>query len=179
MAEKSTIYRISINLSDIDRGVYTEQQLTLACHPSETTERLLARIIAFSLCYEDALEFTKGICEGGSPDIWLRDFDQHIEHWVEVGLPTPERIQEAARRAKRVTFFLYGQHLNRWQQMHLEKLSALTNLQLFSIPNDFLTALVKGVSRKMNWSVTQTEGTLYLSDGENDFITSIEPIYHT
>ncbi|MCW8891459.1 MAG: YaeQ family protein [Sedimenticola sp.] len=179
MAEKSRIYRATINLSDIDREVYTEQTLTLACHPSETTERLVARIIAYCLCYEETLEFTKGICEGDSPDIWLRDIDQHIEHWIEVGLPTPERIQEASRRAKQVTFFLYGQHLNRWQQMHLEKLSPLTNLQLFSIPSDFLSSLVVGVSRKMEWSITQTEGMLYLNDGKEDFMTSIEPIDHT
>jgi uncharacterized protein YaeQ len=173
MAEKSTIYRATINLSDIDRGIYTEQLLTLACHPSETIERLLVRIIAYCLCYEETLEFTKGICEGASPDIWLRDQDERILHWVEVGLPTPERIQEACRRAKRTTFYLYGQHLDRWLQMHREKLTALPHLQLFRIEADFLKSLVNSASRKMSWSITQTEGILYLSDGKQDLTTPI------
>ncbi|MCW8977099.1 MAG: YaeQ family protein [Sedimenticola sp.] len=177
MAEKSTIYRAQINLSDIDRGIYTEQQLTLACHPSETTERLLARIIAYCLCFEEELEFTKGICEGASPDIWHRDMDQRIEHWIEVGLPTPERVQEASRRARQVTFYLYGKHLDRWQQMHREKLVHLTNLRLFIIEADFLKLLVGNIAKNMSWSLTQTEGTLYLSDGKQDLSTTIEPVY--
>ncbi len=41
MALKSTIYKATVQLSDMDRHVYGEIPLTLALHPSETEERLL------------------------------------------------------------------------------------------------------------------------------------------
>ena len=43
MAQKPTIYRFNITLADVDRGHYDELRLTVARHPSETLERMLAR----------------------------------------------------------------------------------------------------------------------------------------
>ena len=51
MALPSTIYRVNISLSDIDRGVYEALQVTVARHPSETGERLVARLLAFAPNY--------------------------------------------------------------------------------------------------------------------------------
>jgi uncharacterized protein YaeQ len=176
MAEKSTIYRATIELSDIDRGVYAELPLTVACHPSETPQRLVARLLAYALNYQEGLSFSKGICEGDSPDIWVHDLNNHIEHWIEVGLPTPERILDACRRSRQVTFYLYGRQLSRWQQMHLEKLQDLTNLQLMGIPDTVLDGMVASVQRTMHWSLTITEGTLYLTTDQQSIDSALDPI---
>jgi len=45
MALPSTIYKANIQLADIDRGRYETLQATVARHPSETEERLLAYAI--------------------------------------------------------------------------------------------------------------------------------------
>ncbi|MCB2033146.1 MAG: YaeQ family protein, partial [Ottowia sp.] len=39
MALKSTVFKADLQLADIDHGCYTDLQLTLARHPSETDER--------------------------------------------------------------------------------------------------------------------------------------------
>ena len=49
MALKATIYKAQLELADMDRHVYTEHNLTLARHPSETDERMLIRLLAFAL----------------------------------------------------------------------------------------------------------------------------------
>ena len=41
MALKSTIYKATLQIADIDRGLYTDHALTLARPPSETEERLM------------------------------------------------------------------------------------------------------------------------------------------
>lgn len=41
MALPSTVYKATIQLSDLDRGMYETLQATLARHPSETAERLI------------------------------------------------------------------------------------------------------------------------------------------
>ncbi len=163
MALGSTVHRATINLSDVDLGIYTELQLTVARHPSETAERLVARLLAYAICYQEELEFTKGISEGDTPDIWTRDLDGRITHWIEVGLPTPERITTACKKAARVTLFLFGRHSRRWVQMHREKLDILDRLTTFELPEALLEAAVDDLHRSINWSITLTEGILYLS----------------
>ena len=44
MSLKATIYKVELQLSDIDRGVYGEYPITIARHPSETEEYLLTRV---------------------------------------------------------------------------------------------------------------------------------------
>ncbi|HNK53244.1 MAG TPA: YaeQ family protein, partial [Ottowia sp.] len=49
MALKSTIFKADLQLADIDHGCYTDLQLTLARHPSETDERMMVRLVALAL----------------------------------------------------------------------------------------------------------------------------------
>ena len=63
MALKSTIYKIRLDIVDIDRNYYQEHKLPLACHPSETAERLMIRILAFALNAHERLEAGGGISE--------------------------------------------------------------------------------------------------------------------
>ena len=39
MALKSTIFRLTLNVSDMDRGYYGEHSLTVTQHPSEQRDR--------------------------------------------------------------------------------------------------------------------------------------------
>ena len=62
MALKSTIFRLTLNVSDMDRGYYGEHSLTVARHPSENDERMMVRVLAFALFAADDLRF-----EGSPP----------------------------------------------------------------------------------------------------------------
>ena len=48
MALPATIYRVDIQLSDLDRDRYESLQTTVARHPSETAERLVVRLLAYA-----------------------------------------------------------------------------------------------------------------------------------
>ena len=45
MALKATIFKASLQVSDMDRHYYAEHQLTLARHPSETDQRMMVRLL--------------------------------------------------------------------------------------------------------------------------------------
>ena len=60
MALKSTIYKVELSVSDMDRHYYETHKLTVAKHPSETDERLMVRLLAFALSADPQLEMTKG-----------------------------------------------------------------------------------------------------------------------
>ena len=97
MALKPTIYKLRISLSDINRNFYDALNLTIAQHPSETLERMMARILAFCINAQEHLEFTKGLSAVDEPDIWVKSLDDQITLWIDVGEPAVDRIKKASR----------------------------------------------------------------------------------
>ena len=167
MAQPATIYRAGIQLSDIDRNLYESLQVTVARHPSETEERLLARILAYALFYEPELTFTKGVGAGDEPDLWLKGPDGRVNNWIEVGLPDAERLVKASRHSERVILCAFGSALSIWEKQQLPKLAGISNLTIISLEQAFLGSLKERLQRNISWSLTVTEGTLYLAvDGE-------------
>jgi len=173
MALPSTIYKASIELSDIDHGVYESLQATVARHPSETEERLVARLLAYAIIHEPELVFTKGISATDEPDLWVKGGDGRVRLWVEVGLPEADRILKASRHSERVVLLAYGRTLASWDQQHLPKLEKVANLIVISIDQAFINNLAARLERNINWSITITECTLYLSIGEETMETAI------
>lgn len=167
MAKPSTIYRANIQLSDIDRGLYESLQVTVAQHPSETEERLLARLLAYALYYEPELTFTKGVGAGDEPDLWLKGPDGRVKLWIEVGLPDAERLVKAGRHSERVVLCAFGSAQVVWMKQQLPKLSGIANLTIINLDQSFLQRLSAQLQRSITWSLTITEGLLYLNiDGE-------------
>lgn len=176
MALPSTVYRATIQLSDLDRGIYETLQTTVARHPSETAERLAARLLAYAACYEEGISFTRGIAAGDEPDLWVKTGDGRISLWIEIGLPDPERLVKAARHAERVVLFANGQARPRWQEQHLAKLTGIGNLTILAVEQPFLNRLAESVERAINWSITITEGALYLTVGDETLETGLERV---
>jgi len=174
MALPSTVYKAALQLSDIDHGVYETIQVTAAQHPSETEERLVARLLALAIFFEPDLTFTKGLCATDEPDIWVKEPDGRVKLWVEVGLPDADRIIKASRHSGRVALLACGRSLTSWNQQHLPKLTMINNLIVASVEPSFINTLVTHLERVVNWSVTITEGNLYLAVGTETYETSIQ-----
>ena len=87
MALKATICKATVQLADIDRGVYGDYPIVIARHPSETDERMLIRLLAFALNVpadgdHGALEFAKDMWDADEPGLWQKDLTGHIMHWM-------------------------------------------------------------------------------------------------
>jgi uncharacterized protein YaeQ len=166
MALPSTIYRAAIQLSHIDRGIYETLQTTIARHPSETEERLVARLLAYAIFYDPELAFTKGVGAGDEPDLWIKGPDGRITGWIEVGLPDADRLIKASRHVERVALLTCGSALPNWEKQHLPKLSTIANLTVITLDQGFVTQLAARLERSIVWSLTITEGALYLNVGD-------------
>jgi uncharacterized protein YaeQ len=165
MAAGTTIFRASIQLSDADRHVYTDLKLTLAQHPSETAEHLVARLLAYVIFYQPELEFTKGLSQGELPALWITGPDGRPVLWLDVGLPEPDRVTKACRHTHRVIVLLCGRNRARWEKMHLAGLAGETNLAVWGVDPGFLQNLVTGLEKSIVWTVTISGGMLYLASG--------------
>lgn len=78
MAIKPTIYKLKIALAGSDRDYYDTLNLIIAQHPSETRERMMARVLAFCLNAQESLVFTKGLSAAEEPDIRARTLDDRL-----------------------------------------------------------------------------------------------------
>jgi len=69
MALKSTVFKINMQVADMDRHYYADHIMTIASHPSENEERLMMRLLAFALNAHERLEFANGLTDQDEPDI--------------------------------------------------------------------------------------------------------------
>ena len=118
MALKATICKASLQVADVDRNYYAEHALTVARHPSETDERMMARLLALALNAHERLTFCKGLSDTDEPDLWQKDLTGAIEHWIEVGQPDDKRLLRACGRAEKVTVYAYGNRAEHAAAMH-------------------------------------------------------------
>lgn len=173
MALKSTIFKIELQLADLDRGYYQTHALTLARHPSETDERMMVRVIAFALQANELLEFGKGLSTDDEPDLWRKDLTGAIEQWIEVGLPDEKRIRRACGRANQVIVLTYGgRTAELWWDQNQSQLRKQDKLIVINLPQMQTEALASRVVRTMQMNCTLQEGELWLViDGATLHIT--------
>ncbi len=163
MALKSTPYKFRLNLTDIDRGIYEDLRPTLARHPSETEQRLVARALAYVLWYHEQLAFGRGLSDVDEPALWQKSLDGRIEHWIDVGLPDAERLITGSRRGERCSLLVYGQN-QVWAGKTLPAVAQQANLHIAALPQEPLEALASELPRAVDWSVMISDGVLYVSD---------------
>ena len=169
MAANATIYKAALNIADMDRGYYADHQLTLACHPSETEERLMLRLLAFTLYASESLQFTRGISTDDEPDLWDKDLTDHIIHWIELGVPDESRLRKGCNRADQVTLLTYGTRIAPvWWEKNQTKLNRFDNLRVIYLDKEPIEALAKMAARTMELQVTIQDGQIWVSNADSN-----------
>ncbi len=164
MALPSTIFKATLQISDIDRQYYGEHQLTLARHPSETDERMMVRLFAFALHADENLNFTKGLCADDEPDLWQKSLTGEIALWIDVGLPDERRVRKACGRAEKVCLYLYGgRAADLWWQRNADKLQRFANLRVVELAEAESKGLAGLAQRSMQLQCTIQDGEVWLS----------------
>lgn len=163
MALKATIFKASLQVSDMDRNYYGEHSLTLARHPSETDERMMMRVLAFALNAHEHLAFGKGLSDTDEPDLWQKDLTGRIVHWIDVGQPDEKRLIRASGRADRVTVYTYGRGAELWWAANAERLTRAKNLAVWRVPTAASESVVGIAERAMQLQCTVQDGQIWFS----------------
>ncbi len=165
MALKATVFRVDLQVNDLERHYYARHVLTVARHPSETDERMMVRLLAFALHADPSLAFTRGLSTEGEPDLWRHADDGTLQLWVEVGLPEPRRLRRACASAREVAVVAYGGHAaDLWWRRHGAALGGLANLAVVNVPSAASRALAGLVRRSMPLVCTRDGATAWLGD---------------
>lgn len=174
MPPGTTLYSFDIDLSDVDRGVYAPLNLRVAQHPSELPDHLVARVLACCLEQTEGIEFTRGLSEPDEPALWVRDLTGKLQAWIDVGLPSPERLHRAAKAAPRVAVYIHKDPA-RWTKDVMEaRIHRGAQLQAFAFNREWLAALTGKMERRNKWSLARSDGQIYLTVGEDTLQTALE-----
>ncbi len=186
MALKSTVYKVNLQIADIDRNYYQDHALTIARHPSETDERMMVRLVAFvmqahlvnDLCKGDAtIAFGAGLANVNEPDVWLRDYTERIRLWVEVGQPDDRTIARACGRADAVHVYCYHHAAAVWWKGIQRELLRHKNLTVYQINSEVAATLSAMAQRNMNLQATIQDGELNLTETDNQATLVLEQLY--
>jgi len=167
MALKSTIYKVELQLADLDRSHFGDYSLTLARHPSETDERMMIRLLAFALNASETLAFGRGLSAEDEAD--LRDLDAtgSIERWIDVGLPDEKAIRRACNRSRHVFVLSYGgRAADIWWQQTAGKVSGQKNLRVLALSPADSQALTALAQRNMRLQCTIQDGVVWLGSDD-------------
>lgn len=176
MAIKSTIFKVSLSIADIDHAYYADHSLTLARHPSETDERMMVRLVALAfnahclqtVCNGDGvLSFGAGLSDPHDPDVWLKDFTDRLRLWIEVGQPEEKPISKASKKADQAIVYAFNHAAEVWFKGIENKISKLQNLKIYRIPSEASQHLARMAQRTMHLQATIQDGQLMLSDGKD------------
>lgn len=177
MAQNATIFKVDLQISDMDRNYYANHNLTIARHPSETDERMMIRILAFALNASDDLVLAKGISDSDEPDLWEKDLTGGVLRWIEVGLPDEKRIRKACGVSRSVFVYPYsGNSADMWWEQNKRHLEKLDKLTVINIPQESTTALGKLAQRSMHLQCTIQDGEVWFTDSDTSLQILLQPI---
>lgn len=162
MALKPTIYKFKIALSDLNRNYYNTLNLTVALHPSEKIERMMARVMAYCINAQEHLTFTKGLSTVDEPDIWVRTLDDQVAVWIDIGEPAVDRIKKASRIASIVKVYSFNSKSDVWWGQVKIKFSEL-KVSVYQFQWEYIQVLAALVRRTMELSVTISGDSAYIA----------------
>ena len=168
MASNATIFKATLQISNMDRQYYQDHTLTLARHPSETDERMMMRLLAFVLHAHEALAFGRGLSTEDEPDLWQKDLTGMIDLWIEVGQREEKSLRQACGKAKQVCLYTYGgRGADQWWEKNQANLARLHNLTVINLPLDGSRALAQLAQSSMQLECTVQEEQVWMADGTN------------
>ena len=175
MAQKATIYKVELSVSDMDRHYYETHKLTVAKHPSETDERLMVRLLAFALNASEQLEFSRGLSTDDEPDLWEKSLSGETELWVTLGLPSEKIMRQSCGKAKEVIIYSYGGRTAEvWWDKIKNSTTRFENLKVINMAEAETSKLAQQANRSMKLQINIQEGDLMVS--VDDSIVYVSPV---
>jgi uncharacterized protein YaeQ len=165
MAQGATVHTFTVDLADMDRGVYEHLDLRVARHPSEAAEFLMARVLSYCLEYTDGIAFSQGIAAGDEPAIWVKDATGQVTAWIEVGLPDPERLHRGSKVAERAVVYTHRDVTQLLAQLAGKKIHRAEAIPVYALERRFVAELASQLERRTALALSVTERQLYAEIG--------------
>lgn len=157
-ATKALIYKLDYQISDMNRHYYEQHSVTLARHSDESDLFVMTRIIAFALCAQENLRYSKGLFESAEPTLEVKGYSDEYLLWIDLECPDEKRVKRACNAAEKVLIITATEESEKWWSGLQNRVTHQKNLSVVSIPVSQIEALIPLLERSMQIQVT-IEGT--------------------
>jgi len=167
MALTATVHRLEISVSDVDRGCYEQLDVRVARHPSESGRYFWLRVLAYCLCYEEDLAFSKGgLSDADEPPLSVRDASTGVLRcWIDVGAPSAERLHRASKAAERVVLFTTMERSLLEREAASRKIHALEEIEVNLVAPDLVERLEAHLAKHLKLKLVRNSGVFYVTVG--------------
>ena len=169
MAQTATIYNVTIDLSDLDRGVYETLDLRVARHPSETAEYMLVRLLAYCLEYQEGIVLTEGVSSGDEPAVVVRDLTGRMTAWIEVGLPDAGRLHRGSKLAGRAAVYTHRDVRQLLSQLSGAKIHRAGDIPIRAFDRTAIEEVAALIERRASLAISVSDGELLVALGDRTF----------
>lgn len=171
------LYRFKIDLSDIDRALYTTLDFRVAQHPSENGHYLLSRTLAMALSSQEHLEFSPaGLGDPDGPALQCLSPQGNYDLWVEIGNPSAKKIHKASKVANQVAIYTYKKPELLLKELQSEPIHRAQDLLIYAIDPIFLSELETYLEKNNSWTLMHHQGELHWSSGPHSLSTQIQTL---
>lgn len=173
MAIGSRQHVFEVALSDIDRGVYETLTLRVAQHSSESETYLVTRVLAYALSYEEGIAFSRGLDAADEPAVWTKDLTGRLRTWIDIGTPEADRLHKASKAADRVVVYCHKLADGWLANLAAGRIHQAEAIEIVVFERGFVQEVADSLARRNDWSLTVTEGTIYLDLGAESLTTTV------
>ena len=173
MAQAATIYTFSIDLSDMDRGVFETLSLRVARHPSETLEYMVVRVLAYCLEFQEGIELTEGVSSGDEPALLVRDLTGRTTAWIEVGMPDASRLHRGMKAAGRVVVYTHRDTRQLLGQLAGARIHRGDEIRIRAFDKGEIQALGELLDRRVSLAISVSGGHIFVSLGQRTLTVAI------
>lgn len=161
-----SVHAFEVTLSDLRRDVYEALAFTVARHPSETEPYLVTRVLAYALEHVEGLTFSKaGLGDPDEPALSVTDLTGRRTGWIEVGLPSAERLHRAAKAADRVAVWPHRDPDAWLRQLAGARIHRAEAIEVHAIEPSLIAGVVQALGRRNVLALTASEDELYVEIG--------------
>jgi uncharacterized protein YaeQ len=169
MALGSTLYRVQADVSDVDAGRYHSLPIRVAQHSSEDLPRLVARVLAYCLAYEEGLGFGAGLNDASEPALIARDATGVATHWIDVGHPGADRLHRASKATPRVTVVCHKSPEPLIRERNKRAIHRADQIAVWLPTPELVQSIAAVLERNSEWTLVLTGDDLMVSVGEHAF----------
>lgn len=151
----------------MNRSHYDALSLTLAKHPSENDQRMMARLIAYCLNAQEHLSFGAGLSEVDDPAISVTTLDDQLALWIDMGEPAVERIKKATRKAQEVKVYSFSTKSDVWWDQNQDQFNQL-DADIYRFDWEEIQNFTNMLERTMDFSVTISGNSAYIATAKGE-----------
>ena len=175
MALSATIYTFDVELADADRDVYQNLNLRVACHPSEASDFLATRVLAYCREFAPGIGFSPGLSTPDEPAIHVRDATGALRAWIDIGVPDAARVHRASKAAPRVAVYSHRPDQLR-RSLSGERIHRGEHLTLIEVDRELLAQWTSLLQRRMRLALSFSGGEVYLATAGRTLTGALTPI---